>query len=100
MSEVGKESIWIKNFITELGMVPRNVDPISIYCDNNEPLHKQRNQSLIKIQKCIKAHNIIREIISKGDIKIEQIPIEENIANLLTKSLSSKDIIVILNHLI
>ena len=34
-SDTGKEAVWIKKFITELGVVPSIVDPIPLYCDNN-----------------------------------------------------------------
>ncbi|XP_061350404.1 secreted RxLR effector protein 161-like [Gastrolobium bilobum] len=33
-SEAAKEAVWIKKFITELGVVPSIVDPILMYCDN------------------------------------------------------------------
>ncbi|GKB54193.1 putative RNA-directed DNA polymerase [Tanacetum coccineum] len=32
--EASKESIWIKNFIGDLGVVPTVQDPIGIFCDN------------------------------------------------------------------
>ncbi|KAJ8747302.1 hypothetical protein K2173_014460 [Erythroxylum novogranatense] len=31
----GAEAVWIKKFITELGVVPNIVDSIVMYCDNN-----------------------------------------------------------------
>ncbi|XP_057996503.1 secreted RxLR effector protein 161-like [Hevea brasiliensis] len=34
-SEAAKEVVWIKKFITELGVVPSIVDPVTLYCDNN-----------------------------------------------------------------
>ena len=34
-SSVAKEAIWIKKFISELGIVPSILDPIGLYCDNN-----------------------------------------------------------------
>src|SRR3954464_10575859 len=33
-SEASQEAIWMKEFITELGVVPSAQDPMSIYCDN------------------------------------------------------------------
>ena len=32
--EASQEAIWMKEFITELGVVPSALDPMSIYCDN------------------------------------------------------------------
>ncbi|KAG8481078.1 hypothetical protein CXB51_025801 [Gossypium anomalum] len=34
-SEVAKEAVWIKKFITELGVVPSISDAIELRCDNN-----------------------------------------------------------------
>ena len=34
-SEAAKEAVWIKKFITELGVVSSIVHPILLYCDNN-----------------------------------------------------------------
>ena len=33
--EAAKEAAWIMKFISELGEVPRIVDPILLYCNNN-----------------------------------------------------------------
>ena len=33
-SEAAKEGVWMKEFITELGVVPNALDPMVIYCDN------------------------------------------------------------------
>src|SRR3954467_3237078 len=33
-SEAAQEEIWMKEFITELGVVPSALDPLVIYCDN------------------------------------------------------------------
>ena len=47
-SDSAKEAVWIKKFITELGVVPSIADPIPVYCDNNGALHKPRNHDLIR----------------------------------------------------
>jgi hypothetical protein len=33
-SEASSEGVWIRNFITELGVVPSALDPLEILCDN------------------------------------------------------------------
>ena len=37
-SKVAKEVVWIRKFIVELEVVPSIVDPIPLYCDNNEAI--------------------------------------------------------------
>jgi hypothetical protein len=34
-SEAAKEGVWIKKFVTELGVVPSASGPMELYCDNN-----------------------------------------------------------------
>ncbi|KAK8685887.1 hypothetical protein V6N13_124919 [Hibiscus sabdariffa] len=34
-SEAAKEAVWIKKFITELGVIPSISDAVGLYCDNN-----------------------------------------------------------------
>ncbi|KAL2498010.1 Copia protein (Gag-int-pol protein) [Abeliophyllum distichum] len=87
-SEAAKEAIWIKKFISELGVVPSIGDPISLYCDNNgaieqatEPRSHQRSKHILR------RYHLIREIIMRNDIKIEQVPTDDNVADPLTKSL-------------
>ena len=33
--EVAKETVWMKKFLLELGVVPSIIDPVLVYCDNN-----------------------------------------------------------------
>ena len=34
-SEAAKEAVWIKKFITGLGVVPSISNPMDLFCDNN-----------------------------------------------------------------
>ena len=34
-SEAAKEAVWIKKFITGLGVVPSIFNPMDLFCDNN-----------------------------------------------------------------
>ena len=34
-SDTAKEAVWIKKFVTELGVVPSILDPVDLFCDNN-----------------------------------------------------------------
>ena len=33
-SEAAKEGVWMKQFMTDLGVVPSALDPITLFCDN------------------------------------------------------------------
>jgi hypothetical protein len=70
-SEVAKEGVWIRKFLSELGVFPSVPSPLDLYCDNNgaiaqvkEPRNHQKNKHVLR-----KFH-LIREIVIQGDIKI------------------------------
>ncbi|KAK8656175.1 hypothetical protein V6N13_108732 [Hibiscus sabdariffa] len=53
-SEAAKEAVWIKKFISKLGVVPSTSDAIELYCDNNgaiaqakEPRSHQRSKHIL-----------------------------------------------------
>ena len=90
-SDAAKEAVWIKKFITELGVVPSISGPIELLCDNNgaiaqarEPRSHQRSKHILR------RFHLIRDIIGRGDVKVSRVPTEENIADPLTKLLSVK----------
>ena len=33
--EATKETVWLKKFLIELGVVPASLSPITLYCDNS-----------------------------------------------------------------
>ncbi|XP_071920682.1 secreted RxLR effector protein 161-like [Coffea arabica] len=87
-AEAAKEAVWIKKFVTELGVVPTIVDPVTLYCDNNgaiaqakEPRSHQRSIHVLR------RFHLIREIVARNDVKIERVSTEDNIADPLTKVL-------------
>ncbi|KAK9007178.1 hypothetical protein V6N11_051009 [Hibiscus sabdariffa] len=54
-SEAAKEVVWIKKFISELGVVPSISDVVELYCDNNEaiaqakePRSHQRSKHILR----------------------------------------------------
>ena len=84
-----KEAVWMRKFISELGVVPTIVDPIDVYCDNNgavalakEPRSHQRS---LHIQQ---KYHLIREFVARGEIHICRVSTLDNIADPLTKALS------------
>ncbi|KAI5324164.1 hypothetical protein L3X38_033237 [Prunus dulcis] len=87
--EAAKEAIWMKKFITELGVVPSIKQPVILYCDNNraitqvkEPRSHQRSKHM---QRC---YHVIWEYIADGDITVLKVALANNIADPLTKLMS------------
>ncbi|KAK8685812.1 hypothetical protein V6N13_124846 [Hibiscus sabdariffa] len=90
-SEAAKEAVWIKKFISELGVLPSIADAIELYCDNNgaiaqakEPRSHQRSKHILR------RFHLIREIIDRGDVEICKVHTDDNIADPLTKPLAQQ----------
>ncbi|KAK8667494.1 hypothetical protein V6N13_007643 [Hibiscus sabdariffa] len=90
-SEAVKEAVWIKKFITGLGVIPSISDAVDLYCDNNgaiaqakEPRSHQRSKHILR-----RLH-LIREIIDQGDVEICKVHTDDNIADPLTKPLAQQ----------
>ncbi|KAK8617193.1 hypothetical protein V6N13_117159 [Hibiscus sabdariffa] len=90
-SEAAKEAVWIKKFITELGVIPSISDAVDLYCDNNgaiaqakEPRSHQRSKHILR------CFHLIREIIDRGDVEICKVNTDDNIADPLTKPLAQQ----------
>ncbi|KAL4282170.1 hypothetical protein GQ457_03G015050 [Hibiscus cannabinus] len=88
-SEAAKEVVWIKKFITGLGVIPSIVDVVDLYCDNNgaiaqakEPRSHQRSKHILR------RFHLIREIIDRGDVEICKVHTDDNITDPLTKPLT------------
>src|SRR3954468_13341797 len=87
-AEASSEGVWIRNFITELGVVPSALDPLEILCDNSgaialakEPRYHPKTKNINR-----KFH-IIRDYITNGDLKISKVHTELNGADPVTKTL-------------
>ncbi|KAL8149711.1 hypothetical protein AgCh_006649 [Apium graveolens] len=46
-SEAAKEAVWIRKFITGLGVVPSITDPVDLYCDNNGAIAQAKEPRML-----------------------------------------------------
>ncbi|KAL4368576.1 hypothetical protein GQ457_05G023610 [Hibiscus cannabinus] len=90
-SEIAKEAVWIKKFITGLGVIPNISDAVDLDCDNNgaiaqakEPRSHQRSKHILR------RFHIIREILDREDVEICKVHTDDNIADPLTKPLAQQ----------
>ena len=87
-SNAAKEAVWIKKFVTELGVVPSILDPVNLFCDNNGAIAQAKEpRSHKKSKHILRRFHLIREIVERGDVKICKIPTDDNVADPLTKAL-------------
>ena len=87
-SEAATEGIWLKEFVTELGVVPSALDPMEIFCDNTGAIALAKEPRCHKSSKHIKRRfHQIREHVNEGDITISKVHTDQNIIDPLTKVL-------------
>nr|GFA49244.1 hypothetical protein [Tanacetum cinerariifolium] len=85
----GFEAVWIRKFISGLGIIPTIEEPISMYCDNTRAIAIAKDDGVTKGARhfCTKVH-YFRETIKLGDVKIEKIHTDDNLADPFTKALA------------
>ena len=81
-SDAAKDAVWIKKFITKLGVVSSIVGPIILYCDNNgaivqakEPRSQQQSKHMLR------RYHLIKKIILQNAVKIEWVSTDDNVVD-------------------
>ncbi|KAL0434079.1 UNVERIFIED_CONTAM: Retrovirus-related Pol polyprotein from transposon TNT 1-94 [Sesamum latifolium] len=88
-SEAAKEAVWMKNYIQELGVVPSISEPIVIFCDNNRAIAQAKEpRSHHHSKHILRRYHLLREMVSRGDCRMDRVSSAENTANPLTKPMS------------
>ncbi|GKB10542.1 hypothetical protein Tco_0844465 [Tanacetum coccineum] len=87
--DASKEAVWIRKFIFGLGVVPTIEEPINMYYDNTRAIAIAKDHRVTKGARhfCVKVH-YHRETIEMGDVKIEKVDTDDNLADPFTKALT------------
>ena len=72
----------MKEFISDLGVIPSASGPIKIFCDNTGLIALAKESRFHK-----RSFNSIRDHVKEGDMEICKIHTDLNVADLLTKPL-------------
>ena len=87
-SEAANEGVWMKEFISDLGVIPSASGPMKIFCDNTGAISLAKESRFHKRTNHIKRRfDSIRDLLQVGDIEICKIHTDLNVADLLTKPL-------------
>ena len=88
-SEAANEGVWMREFISDLGVIPSASGLMKIFCDNIGAIALAKESRFDKRTKHIKrSFNSIHHQVSEGDIEICKIHMDLNVADPLTKPLS------------
>ena len=81
-SEAENEGVWMKEFISNLGVIPSASGPMKIFCDNTGAIALTKESRFHKRTKHIKRRfNSIHEQVKDGDIEICKIHSDLNTAD-------------------
>nr|GEW59523.1 hypothetical protein [Tanacetum cinerariifolium] len=87
--DASKEAVWVRKFISGMGVVPTIVEPISMYCDNTRAIAITNESRITKGARHFRAKvHYLREVIEFGDIKLEKVHTDDNLADPFTKALA------------
>ncbi|GJW73233.1 retrotransposon protein, putative, ty1-copia subclass [Tanacetum coccineum] len=87
--DASKEAVWVKKFISGLGVVPTIEEPINIYCDNTGAITIGNESAITKGARHFRAKvHYLREVIEFGDVKLEKVYTYDNLADPFTKALA------------
>ncbi|KAL0405427.1 UNVERIFIED_CONTAM: Retrovirus-related Pol polyprotein from transposon RE1 [Sesamum latifolium] len=79
----------MKNYIQELGVVPRIAEPVVIFCDNNGAIAQAKEpRSHHRSKHILRRYHLLREMVSRGDCRMDRVSSAENTADPLTKPMS------------
>ncbi|PWA63339.1 zinc finger, CCHC-type [Artemisia annua] len=87
-SEAAMEAVWIRKFVSGLGVMPSIQRPIKMYCDNSAAITFAHEPGLMRGTRHfpIKYH-YVREQVAIGEIELLKVHTDDNLADQLTKAL-------------
>nr|GEW11144.1 retrovirus-related Pol polyprotein from transposon TNT 1-94 [Tanacetum cinerariifolium] len=91
--DASKEAVWVRKFISGLGVVSTIEEPISMYCDNTGAITIENESGITKGARHFRAKfHYLHEVIEFGDIKLEKVHTYDNLAEPFTKALAFQSI--------
>ena len=95
--KAAKEAVRLRNFLSDLEVVPDMDKPITLFCDNNDTVANSKEPRSHKRGKHIeRKYHLIREIVQRGDVTVTKVASQDNHADPFTKTLPTK---VFMGHL-
>jgi hypothetical protein len=80
------EAIWLRKLLT--GLFDQELEPTMIHCDNQSCIKLSENPVFHDRSKHIEIrYHFIRDRVLKGAVKLQYIPTDEQLADILTKPL-------------
>ena len=89
--KVAKEAIWLKKFLSNLGVLRMEQVLITLFYDNSGVVAQSKDLRNHKKGKHIETkYHIIRDIVGRGDVVVAKIDSASNLADPFTKALPQR----------
>ncbi|GJY71216.1 hypothetical protein Tco_0474919 [Tanacetum coccineum] len=90
-SEAAMEAVWIRKFISGLGIVPMINEPLNMYCDKSAAIHYANEPGVQRGARHYQTrYHFVRECVELGEIRILKVHTDNNLADPFTKALSNR----------
>lgn len=89
MTATACQAVWLRRILGDMGQVQSKATVL--YCDNRSAMLLAKNPICHSRTKHIEIkHHSIRELLSRGEVKLEECRTDQQLADLFTKSLTKK----------
>ncbi|KAL0308151.1 UNVERIFIED_CONTAM: hypothetical protein Sangu_2991700 [Sesamum angustifolium] len=79
----------MQNYIQKLGVVRSIAEPVVIFCDNNGAIAQAKEpRSHHGSKPVLRRYNLLREMVSRGDVRMDRVSSTENTTDQLTMPMS------------
>ncbi|GJR05304.1 hypothetical protein Tco_0528288 [Tanacetum coccineum] len=86
--DASKKAVWVRKFISGLGVVTIIEEPVKLYCDNTGAFTIAIESGITKGSRHYRAKvHYLREVIDFGDTKLEKVHTNDNLNDPFTKAL-------------
>ncbi|GJS32525.1 retrotransposon protein, putative, ty1-copia subclass [Tanacetum coccineum] len=90
-SEAAMEVVWIRKFISGLGIVPTINEHLNMYCNNSAAVHYANEPGVQKgARHYHRRYHYVCEYVELGEIKILKVHTDNNLADPFIKALSNR----------
>ncbi|KAK2356483.1 hypothetical protein QL285_093812 [Trifolium repens] len=93
LATASEEASWLRYLLFEIPLWEKPMPAVLIHCDSTAAIAKIKNRFYNgKKRQIRRKHNIVREMITKGAVRVDHVRTDENLADPLTKGLSREKV--------
>jgi hypothetical protein len=93
LATASEEASWLRCLLSEIPLWEKPMPAVLIHCDSTAAIAKIENRFYNgKKRQIRRKHNTVREMITKGAVRVDHVRTDENLADPLTKGLAREKV--------